>query len=132
MDNRREQRAMVDWELIEPPRLLGFRVRVWIGSADKPEHGWRVPFGSERSKVLARWRCSGVPDAVGGKVSAERVDDTRTRLRVIHIQGISVQCRYLGRPRRAGRRRLGIYDAFNGRKHTFANALLERSDTLLY
>src|SRR5271170_1055851 len=125
MDYRREQRAMVYWEFIQPTRLLSFRVRVWIGSANEPEHGWRVPFGSERSEVLACRRCSSVADAVGRKVSAERIDDPRARLRVVHVQRIAVQRGYLRGARRAGCGGLGIYDPFDGRKHTFAHALIE-------
>ena len=99
MDNRREQRAVVDRELIEPARLFGFRVRIWVGPANQPENGWRVPLGSERSKVLAGPRRSSLPDAVGREISAERINDARTRLRVIHIQRVAVQCRYLRRSR---------------------------------
>src|SRR6516164_2482139 len=122
MDDRHELRAMVDRKLVDAARFLGVRVSVGIRPADKPENRGGVPFSTERPEVLARWRRSSLPDPVGREVSAERIDDSRARLRVIHIQWIAVQWRYLRRSRGAGCRSLGIDYAFDGGEHAFAHA----------
>src|SRR5689334_20874519 len=99
VNNRREQRAVVDGELIEPARLLGLRVDVGVGPADEPEHGRNVPLGPERSEVLARRRGPGLPDALGGEVAAKRIGDAPGRIRVIHVQGVLIELRDLRPPR---------------------------------
>src|SRR5271163_2782919 len=99
VDNRREQWAVVDRKLVDSARFLGFRVDIGIGAAHKPKYGRNVPFGSERSEVLARRRWAGLPDALGGEVSAKGVDYALARLRIIHVEGIMIQRRDLRRPR---------------------------------
>src|SRR5215472_8593755 len=84
MNNRCEAGAVVDRNFVKATCFLGLCVRVGVCAADKPEYRWDVPLGSERTEVLARWRRSSLPDAVGREVSAERIDDSRARLRVIH------------------------------------------------
>ena len=101
MNNRREERAVVDREFIEPTRFLGFRVNLGIGAAHKPKHGGKVPFGSERSEVLARRRWPGLPDALGWEVSAKRIDYTLARLRIIHVERVVIQRCNFRRSRRA-------------------------------
>ena len=90
MNNRREERAVVDREFIEPTRFLGFRVDIGIGAAHEPKHGRNVPLGPERSEVLARRRWPGLPDALSWEVSAKRVDYTLTRLRIIHVERVVI------------------------------------------
>ena len=63
---------------------------------------------------------------------AERINDSRARLLIIYVQRIAVQWRYLWRPRGAGRGRLGVDNAFDGRKYAFAHASIECAYVELY
>src|SRR6516225_8869856 len=125
MNKRCEQRTVVDRNLVDSACLLGLRVSVGICAADKPENGGNVPLGSERPEILACWRWSSLPDTISWKMSAERIDNSRARLCVIHIQRIAVQCHYLRRSWSTGCRRLGVDDPFDGGEHAFAYAGVE-------
>jgi hypothetical protein len=74
MDNRREQRTVVHREFIESTGFLGYFVDIGVGATHEPKDGGNVPFGPERSEVLARRRRPGLPDALGGEVPTKRVD----------------------------------------------------------
>src|SRR5262249_40123027 len=115
----------IDGKLVDTARFLGLRVGVGVSAADKPENRRGVPLGTERPEVLARGCRSGLPNPVGGEVTAKRIDDTRARLFVIHIQRIAVQWSYLRWPRGTRCRGLSVDNPFDGRKHAFAHASVE-------
>src|SRR6516162_6456935 len=125
MDNRGKARALIGRDLVEPARLLGFRVAVGVGAADKPEHGGRVPLRTERSKVLAGRRRSGLAHSVDGKVPAERVDDAPARRGIVDHQGIAVERRDLRRPGSARGGGLGFNDPLNRSEHALAHVFVE-------
>ena len=77
MDDRREVRAVISRKSTDPAVLLRLRVRVRIRSADKPEDGRNVPFGSERSEVLARRRRPGFA-AHGRQGNTRKASTTRS------------------------------------------------------
>ena len=91
MNDRRKLRTVADRKFIEPTGFLGLCVHIGIGAAHEPKHGGNVPLGSERSEILAGWRRSGLPDALGGEVPTKSVHYALGRLRVIHVKRIVVQ-----------------------------------------
>ena len=93
MQNRCEQRTVIDWNIIEPTFLLGFRISVGISPTDEPEDGRCLPFCSEASKIFARWSGSGVHYAIGGEMRAKSVDHAVARLLVVYVKRIAVERR---------------------------------------
>src|SRR5690349_19931505 len=125
MHNRRELRTVVDREVVDAPFLLCFRVSVRICATDEPEHGRDMPFSSEGPEVLARWCWSRLPDPIGREVATERIDNSRGRVAIIHIERIAVEWCDLRRSSGTGRRGLGVDDPFNGGEHALAHSGVE-------
>src|ERR1700730_2301985 len=125
MENGCEFRAVVHrklGELICRFRLcIGFRIR----GAHEPEILWYVPFGPEGSEVLTRRGWPYFPDALGAKMSSERVNYTLAGLPVVHVERIVIQRRDLRFARSAGCRRLGIDDPLDRGKHARPDTSVE-------
>src|SRR6476659_5733975 len=98
-----EARVVISREIANLAFLLGFRVDVGIGAPDKPEHGRDPPLGSERSKILAGRRWSGLLYTIARKIAAECIADSLRCLWVVHDKRITVQRRYLRLFRGTGR-----------------------------
>ena len=84
-----------------------------------------MPFRAERSEILACRRRSGFAHAIGGKVPAERVDDTLARRGIVDDQGITVERRDLRRLGSARGRGLGLDDPLDPREHALAHVFVE-------
>jgi len=91
MDNRCEVRTVVDGEVVDAALFLCFCVSGRICAPDEPEHRRDMPFSPEGPEVLARWRRSRLPDPIGREVPTKRIDNSRGRLAIIHIERITVE-----------------------------------------
>src|SRR6185312_9537945 len=95
MYSRRKARAVISGDVADLALLLGFCVHAGIGAADKPEHRWRAPLGSERSEVLAGRGRLGFLHTVSRKVLAKRIAYSLSRFRIVLDKGITVKRRDL-------------------------------------
>ena len=87
MDDRRKQRTVIDWQLIESPSFLSLRIDIGIGATHEPEHGRNMPLGPERPEIFARRSRPGLPDSLGREMPAKRIGDARGGLRIIQLRG---------------------------------------------
>ena len=84
-----------------------------------------MPFGPERSEVLARWGGPRFPDALGTEMPPERVNYPLAGLPVVDVERIVIQRRDLRFARSAGSCRLGIDDPLDRSQYARPDAGVE-------
>src|SRR5579859_5920728 len=131
MDDRREMRVVIRRDLVELASRFRLRVQVGVGTANKPEHRWDVPFGSIQAEVLARRRRLRLHHALVSELLAKGVHDTLGRLGIVGDERIAVQRRERGRLRRTRCLRFGVDDALDRGEHALAHARVEGTDVQL-
>src|SRR6516225_2283891 len=101
MENGCEFRTVVHRKFVDLVRLLGLRVGLGIGATDEPEDRWYVPFGPERSEILAGGGRAGGPDTLGTEMPSECVHHSVGGFLIVHIQRVLIDGRDLWRPTRS-------------------------------
>src|SRR5690606_15381804 len=122
VQHRRECRAVIDRQLIQPAFCLGAGPGLWIGTANEPVHGGCLPGCAEAAKILARRCRPGMADPLRGEMATKRLGDTVAGGFVIDVQRVAIERRDLRFAWRSRCFGLGIDDAFYRGQHMFTHA----------
>src|SRR6185369_14726031 len=111
MQHRSESRVVVGGDVRDLAGGFRLRIGVGVGSADEPKHGRDMPLRAEGAEILARRSGARVLDPVHGKIGSKCVRNALGRRGIVRRERVVIECRNLGRPRRARGGGLGVHDA---------------------